>query len=148
MYTSRISEVRTRRLIALQCNASSNNYVYSSSFIIDISIKSLMHKRLVHKNQILAIAVESLISTMLLSVGFGATVNVTAQPGSMATLQNIPATYAVRIVPGGAQRESPYHYFPPSIAVPIHSTIAWFNNDFGQPHTVGYYYVIMGVTAF
>jgi plastocyanin len=39
-------------------------------------------------------------------------------------------------VPGAAQRESPYHYFPPSIAVPIHSTIAWFNNDFGQPHTV------------
>jgi plastocyanin len=51
-------------------------------------------------------------------------------------LQNIPATYAVSIVPGAAQRESPYHYFPPAIAVPIHSTIAWFNNDFGQPHTV------------
>ena len=62
--------------------------------------------------------------------------NVTAQPGSMATLQNIPATYAVSIVPGAAQRESPYHYFPPAIAVPIHSTVAWFNNDFGQPHTV------------
>lgn len=58
-----------------------------------------MHKRLVHKNQIFAIAVVSLISTILLSVGFAATVNVTAQPGSMATLQNIPATYAVSIVP-------------------------------------------------
>lgn len=94
-----------------------------------------MHKR-VHKNQIFAIALVSIIFTMLLSVGLAATVNVTAQPGSMATLQNIPATYAVSIVPGAAQRESPYHYFPPSIAVPIHSTIAWFNNDFGQPHTV------------
>jgi plastocyanin len=54
----------------------------------------------------------------------------------MATLQNIGATYAVSIIPGTAQRESPYHYFPPAIAVPVQTTIAWFNNDFGQPHTV------------
>ena len=92
-----------------------------------------MSKRLLHKSHILGIAAVSLISTMLLAVGLEATVNVTAQPGSMATLQNIPATYAVSIVPGAAQRESPYHYFPPAIAVPIHSTVAWFNNDFGQP---------------
>ena len=95
-----------------------------------------MNKRLLHKSHILGIAAVSLISTMLLAAGLAATVNVTAQPGSMATLQNIPATYAVSIVPGAAQRESPYHYFPPAIAVPIHSTVAWFNNDFGQPHTV------------
>ena len=95
-----------------------------------------MNKRLLHKSHILGIAAVSLISTMLLGAGLAATVNVTAQPGSMATLQNIPATYAVSIVPGAAQRESPYHYFPPAIAVPIHSTVAWFNNDFGQPHTV------------
>ena len=95
-----------------------------------------MQNRLVHTNQVHTFAVVSLISAMLFSVGFIATVNVTAQPGSIATLQNIPATYAVSIVPGAAQRESPYHYFPPAIAVPIHSTIAWFNNDFGQPHTV------------
>ena len=37
---------------------------------------------------------------MLVSVGFTATINVTAQPGSMATLQNVLATYAVSIVPG------------------------------------------------
>jgi plastocyanin len=59
-----------------------------------------------------------------------------AQPGSMATLQNIDATYAVSIVPGAAQKENIYHYYPPKIAIPIGTTIAWFNNDFGQPHTV------------
>ena len=59
-----------------------------------------------------------------------------AQQGSMATLQNIDATYAVSIVPGAAQKENIYHYYPPQIAVPTGTTIAWFNNDFGQPHTV------------
>jgi plastocyanin len=73
---------------------------------------------------------------MLVSVGFTATLNVTAQPGSMATLQNILATYVVSIVPGAAQRDSTYHYFPPAIAVPVHTTVGWINNDFGQPHTV------------
>jgi plastocyanin len=59
-----------------------------------------------------------------------------AQQGSMATLQNIDATYAVSIVPGAAQKENIYHYYPPQIAVPIGTTVGWFNNDFGQPHTV------------
>jgi len=59
-----------------------------------------------------------------------------AQQGSMATLQNIDATYAVSIVPGAAQKETIYHYYPPHIAVPIGTTVGWFNNDFGQPHTV------------
>ena len=58
------------------------------------------------------------------------------QIGSMSTLQNIAATYAVSIVPGAAQRTSTYHYYPPAIAVPTGTTVAWFNNDFGQPHTV------------
>ena len=38
--------------------------------------------------------------------------------GSMATLQNVDATYAVSIIPGAAQRDSLYHYYPPQIAVP------------------------------
>ncbi|MGH9981675.1 MAG: cupredoxin domain-containing protein, partial [Nitrososphaeraceae archaeon] len=59
-----------------------------------------------------------------------------AQLGSMSTLQNIDATYAISIVPGAAQKENIYHYYPPQIAVPVGTTIAWFNNDFGQPHTV------------
>jgi len=43
---------------------------------------------------------------MLLRLGFTATVNPTSEPGSMTTLQSIPATYAVSIVPGAAPRES------------------------------------------
>ncbi|MGA8565488.1 MAG: hypothetical protein WB587_12125 [Nitrososphaeraceae archaeon] len=89
-----------------------------------------------HNNKVLPIAAVLLITTMLVSVGLTAKLNVSGQPGSMATLQKILATYAVSIVPGAAQKDSTYHYFPPAIAVPAHTTIAWFNNDFGQPHTV------------
>jgi plastocyanin len=59
-----------------------------------------------------------------------------AQIGSMATLQNIGATYAVSIIPGAAQKISTFHYYPPAIAIPVGTIVAWFNNDFGQPHTV------------
>jgi plastocyanin len=45
-------------------------------------------------------------------------------------------TYAVSIIPGAAQRESAFHYYPPAIAVPVGTNVAWFNNDAGQPHTV------------
>jgi plastocyanin len=58
------------------------------------------------------------------------------QIGSMSTFQNLGADYAVSIIPGAAQKDSPYHYYPPAIAVPGGTTVAWFNNDLGQPHTV------------
>jgi plastocyanin len=64
------------------------------------------------------------------------TTEIFAQQGTMSTLQNIDATYAVSIVPGAAQKDNTYHYYPPEIAVPTGTVIAWFNNDFGQPHTV------------
>ena len=69
-------------------------------------------------NGILTGALVFLISAIVISVGFipNTANNVTAQTGSMATLQNIDATYAVSIIPGAAQRESAYHYFPPAIA--------------------------------
>jgi plastocyanin len=97
-----------------------------------------MHKH--HNSGIFAgvITIVLLFSTIVLSAGFiPSTANdVTAQTENMATLQNIDATYAISIVPGAAQRESSYHYYPPAVAVPTGTTIAWFNNDFGQPHTV------------
>lgn len=95
-----------------------------------------MHKRSMQTSEIGALVF--LISAIVVSVGFiPSTGNVvTAQIGSMATLQNIDATYAISIIPGAAQRESAYHYYPPAVAVPTDTTIAWFNNDFGQPHTV------------
>ena len=95
-----------------------------------------MHK--LYNSGIFAGVLVFLISAIVVSVGFiPSTSNVViAQIGSMATLQNIDATYAVSIIPGAAQRESAYHYYPPAIAVPTDTTVAWFNNDFGQPHTV------------
>lgn len=45
-------------------------------------------------------------------------------------------TYVVQIIPGAAQRDSPYHYYPPSIAVPKGTEVSWFNGDSEQPHTV------------
>jgi plastocyanin len=59
------------------------------------------------------------------------TTDVYGQAGSA-----IKATYAVSIVPGAAQRTNPIHYYPPVIAVPIGTTVAWLNNDPEQPHTV------------
>ena len=95
-----------------------------------------MHK--LYNSEIFAGVLVFLISAIVVSVGFipGTANVVIAQIGSMATLQNIDATYAVSIIPGAAQRESAYHYYPPAIAVPTDTTVAWFNNDFGQPHTV------------
>jgi plastocyanin len=45
-------------------------------------------------------------------------------------------TYTVDIIPGAAQRDSPYHYYPPLIAVPRGTEVSWFNGDPEQPHTV------------
>lgn len=59
-----------------------------------------------------------------------------AQTGSMSTTPNTNADYAVSIIPGAAQKDSTYHYYPPKIAVPVGTTVAWFNNDVEQPHTV------------
>lgn len=81
------------------------------------------------------ILIETILSAIFILGTFIAT-SVFAQTGSMSTLQNVAATYAISIVPGAAQKTSPYHYYPPAIAVPTGTTVAWFNNDFGQPHTV------------
>lgn len=58
-----------------------------------------------------------IISAVLASMAIPANMNAVGQIGSMATLQYIDATYAISIIPGAAQRESAYHYYPPTIAV-------------------------------
>jgi plastocyanin len=45
-------------------------------------------------------------------------------------------TYTVNIIPGAAQQDSLYHYYPPSIAVSKGTEVSWFNGDTEQPHTV------------
>jgi hypothetical protein len=51
------------------------------------------------------------------------------------TSETLP-TYIVRIIPGAAFEDSLFHYYPEDVAVPTGTTIAWVNDDPGQPHTV------------
>jgi plastocyanin len=78
----------------------------------------------------------SVVLTLLVAIIGLANFAIFAQTGTMSTLQNSNADYAVSIVPGAAQKDSTYHYYPPKIAVPVGTTVAWFNNDVEQPHTV------------
>ncbi len=50
--------------------------------------------------------------------------------------EEVLPTYISRIVPGAAFEGSLFHYYPEDIAIPAGTTIAWFNDDPGQPHTV------------
>lgn len=97
---------------------------------------NIRHWRISWSKGITAGGIASFFITAAMIIVASAPNLVYAQIGSMATLQNIQATYAVSIIPGAAQRESLYHYYPSVIAIPTGTTIAWFNNDFGQPHTV------------
>jgi plastocyanin len=87
-------------------------------------------------SMILVASLFIIITTSTLTPSMTIIPSANAQFGSMATLQNTPATYFVSIIPGAAQRDSINHYYPPAINVPVGTTIAWVNNDYGQPHTV------------
>jgi len=63
------------------------------------------------------------------------TTQIFAQLGGMSGIGQ-DADYAVSIVPGASLRDNTFHYYPPKIAVPIDTTVAWLNLDVGQPHTV------------
>ena len=52
------------------------------------------------------------------------------------TNKEVLPTYISRIIPGAAFENSLFHYYPEDIAIPIGTTVAWFNDDPGQPHTV------------
>ena len=80
----------------------------------------------------------ALSASLTLFLAFFGIINfgILAQPGGISTLQNTNADYAVSIVPGAAQRDSTFHYYPPKIADPVGTTVAWFNNDVEKPHTV------------
>ena len=63
-------------------------------------------------------------------------IQVFGQVGGMSNVPAEGADYAVSIVPGASLKENIYHYYPPKIAIPIDTTVAWSNLDVGQPHTV------------
>jgi plastocyanin len=77
-----------------------------------------------------------LILPILLVLTIHLTINeIFAQIGSTYGY-GLDADYGVSIVPGASQQNNTYHYFPPKIAVPTDTTVAWLNQDVGQPHTV------------
>jgi plastocyanin len=59
-----------------------------------------------------------------------------ATPNNAYAFHTFGGTYVIDIIPGAAQQESLYHFYPPTIAIPRNTEIAWFNSDPGQPHTV------------
>jgi hypothetical protein len=61
----------------------------------------------IRKSLLTTLVLVILIFTAALTI-ITTTINSYAQTGTMATLQNIQATYAVSIIPGAAQRDSPY----------------------------------------
>jgi plastocyanin len=64
------------------------------------------------------------------------TTEIFAQRGGMSSVPEDSADYAVSIVPGASLKVTPFHYYPPNIAIPTDTTVAWLNLDVGQPHTV------------
>ena len=53
-----------------------------------------------------------------------------------SSTEEVLPTYISRIIPGAAFEGSLFHYYPEDIAIPDGTTIAWFNDDPGRPHTV------------
>ena len=103
--------------------------------IKSFNVRSVLTMLLISSTAITSTVLTLIASTTPTSTTVG-TINAYGQTGSMATLPNIGATYAVSIVPGAAQKTNLIHYYPPLIAIPVGTTVAWFNNDPGQPHTV------------
>lgn len=56
--------------------------------------------------------------------------------GPFLATDTVEPTYIVDIVAGSAQKDSNLGYVPSDISIPAGTTIAWFNDDPGQPHTV------------
>ena len=50
--------------------------------------------------------------------------------------EGVYGTFAVRIPAGSFQEGTDTHYDPANIAVPAGTTVIWFNDDPGEPHTV------------
>jgi plastocyanin len=50
--------------------------------------------------------------------------------------EGVTPTYISRIPPGAAFEGNLFHYYPEDMAIPAGTTVAWFNDDPGQLHTV------------
>lgn len=89
--------------------------------------------------------IEEKVSTGVLLAGFsviilGSILSIASAQLGMSPLQlvgeRVLPTYIASIVPGASTGDNLQHYYPENIAVPVGITVAWSNNDPGQPHTV------------
>lgn len=119
----------------------SKMYIISIQFLFFMNTRGTKHERgylsIIHNRAPVAATIAtSVLLTMMIVVVPNTTY---AQFGGLfpflPTGEVIP-TYIVRIIPGAAFEDSLFHYYPADVAVPTGTTIAWFNDDPGQPHTV------------
>jgi hypothetical protein len=91
-----------------------------------------------HSSLLLVAIVSAAILGTAISLAGSANITVQGQLGlnPVPTAEEGIATYVLRIPPGAALQDSPIHYYPDNIAIPSGITVAWFNDDPGQPHTV------------
>ncbi len=57
-------------------------------------------------------------------------------PPFTSVIPPVLPTYNIQIIPGASSPSSPFHYYPPNVAIPAGTTISWSNDDPDQPHTV------------
>jgi len=80
-----------------------------------------------------------IIITMMVALTAVATLNTAFGQFGLTpapTPNKVLPDYVIRVLPGAASEDSLFHYFPSIVNVPPGTTIAWFNDDPGQPHTV------------
>lgn len=89
--------------------------------------------------------IEEKVSTGVLLAGFSVIIlasilSIASAQLGMSPLQlvgeRVLPTYIASIIPGASTGDNLQHYYPENIAVPVGITVAWSNNDPGQPHTV------------
>jgi plastocyanin len=92
-------------------------------------------KKLYKKNTLFALCF--VVITLVLAPSFYS-IQVFAQIGlaPIPTFQKTVPTYIIDIPPGAVSANISSHFVPGKISIPSGTTIAWFNDDPGQTHTV------------
>ena len=85
----------------------------------------------------------SIVASVVVATSFMLTTIVVAPNIANASLglfsllsMDVAPTYISRIPPGAAFEGNLFHYYPEEFAVPAGTTVAWFNDDPAQLHTV------------
>jgi plastocyanin len=115
--------MRSHHLCSPDIRYSSHIFCFSSRIILLSTAVAII---LTSMMMLLAVAPAATLDTAFGQLGL------TPAP----TSNEVQPDYIVRVLPGAALEDSLFHYFPSVVNVPTGTTIAWFNDDPGQPHTV------------